>query len=192
MLAGKNDAAERDAFLHVLRAVVDWRGQVVTMTDRAYLALNMPTCVMWGSRDTVLPASQADVARRLIPGVRLEIVPGAGHFPHEEFPDRFVSVLDDFVRTTQSSVYDPISWRGILRDGAALRRPGTRWTASSRSRRPRRPDDVGRARSASRRADRIPRSQRHRHPFDACRPVRREQQFDGPATHLEMRYRHAA
>ncbi|MEP6561667.1 MAG: alpha/beta fold hydrolase [Nakamurella sp.] len=123
VLAGKHDAAERDAFLHVLRAVVDWRGQVVTMTDRSYLALNMPTCVMWGLRDTVLPAAQAEVARTLIPGVRLEIVPGAGHFPHEEFPDRFVSVVNDFVRTTQPSVFDPIRWRGILREGGATADP---------------------------------------------------------------------
>jgi len=118
VLAGKHDVAERDAFLHVLRAVVDWRGQVVTMTDRAYLALNMPTCVMWGDRDTVLSVKQADIARRLIPGVRLDVVAGAGHFPHEEFPDRFISVLTDFARSTVPSVYDPLRWRGILREGA--------------------------------------------------------------------------
>ena len=113
VLAGKHDVAERDAFLHVLRAVVDWRGQVVTMTDRAYLALNMPTCVMWGDRDTVLSVKQADIARRLIPGVRLDVVAGAGHFPHEEFPDRFISVLTDFARSNVPSVYDPLRWRGI-------------------------------------------------------------------------------
>jgi len=102
----------------VLRAVVDWRGQVVTMTDRAYLALNMPTCVMWGERDTVLPVGQAEIARRMIPGVRIDIVPGAGHFPHEEFPDRFASVLTDFVRTTSAAGYDVSRWRSLLRTGA--------------------------------------------------------------------------
>lgn len=122
VLAGKNDAAERDAFLHVLRAVVDWRGQVVTMTDRAYLALNMPTCVMWGSDDTVLPVGQVEVARRVIPGVRIDVVPGAGHFPHEAFPDHFVTVLTDFVRTTAPSVYDPNRWRALLRTGSAATR----------------------------------------------------------------------
>ena len=125
VLAGKHDAAERDAFLHVLRAVVDWRGQVVTMTDRAYLALNMPTCVMWGDNDSVLPVSQVEVARRAIPGVRIDVVPGAGHFPHEEFPDHFVSVLTDFVRTTSPSVYDPNRWRALLRKGSAAARNGT-------------------------------------------------------------------
>lgn len=122
VLAGKHDAQERDAFLHVLRAVVDWRGQVVTMTDRAYLALNMPTCVMWGAKDTVLPVGQVEVARQSIPGARIEIVDGAGHFPHEEFPDRFVSVLSDFVRTTAPSVHDQNRWRTLLRRGQGSRR----------------------------------------------------------------------
>jgi pimeloyl-ACP methyl ester carboxylesterase len=117
VLAGKHDARERDAFLHVLRGVVDWRGQVVTMTDRAYLALNMPTCVIWGARDTVLPVVQAETARRTIPGVRMEIVPGAGHFPHEEFPDRFATLLTDFIRHTPASGYDANRWRSLLRSG---------------------------------------------------------------------------
>jgi pimeloyl-ACP methyl ester carboxylesterase len=118
VLASKQDPRERDAFLHVLRAVVDWRGQVVTMTDRAYLAVNMPTCVMWGTNDTVLPVRHADVARRIIPGARIEIVSGAGHFPHIEFPDRFVSVLTDFVTGTKGSVHDPSRWRDLLRRGS--------------------------------------------------------------------------
>lgn len=128
VLAGKHDPRERAAFLHVLRAVVDWRGQVVTMTDRAYLALNMPTCVMWGAKDTVLPVSQVEIARRTIPGARIEIVPSGGHFPHEEFPDRFASILTDFVRTTTPSVYDPHRWRTLLRKGVDARRarPATR------------------------------------------------------------------
>ena len=33
----------------VVRAVVDWRGQVVTMADRAYLTHAMPMCVIWGT-----------------------------------------------------------------------------------------------------------------------------------------------
>jgi len=117
VLAGKRDPHEREAFLHVLRAVVDRRGQVVTMTDRAYLAANMPTCVLWGAKDSVLPVAHAEIARRTFPGARIEIVEGGGHFPHEEFPDRFTSVLTDFVRSTSPSVHDPQRWRELLRRG---------------------------------------------------------------------------
>ena len=95
--------------------MLDWRGQVVTMTDRAYLAANMPTCVVWGARDTVIPVSHAENARRSIPGARIEIVAGAGHFPHEEFPDQFAEILSDFVRSTSPSVYNQKRWRQLLR-----------------------------------------------------------------------------
>src|SRR5664279_1924525 len=55
------------------------------------------------------------IARR----ARIEVMPAAGHFPHEEFPDRFASILTDFVRTTSPSVYDQNLWRSLLRQGGA-------------------------------------------------------------------------
>jgi pimeloyl-ACP methyl ester carboxylesterase len=119
VLRGKSDPAERDAFLHVLRGVLDWRGQVVGMIDRAYLAQEMPTCVVWGSRDTVLPVSHAQRAREAIPGARIEVIREAGHFPHEDFPDRFAAILNDFIATTRPSVYDAKKWRTALRRGRA-------------------------------------------------------------------------
>ena len=51
------DATTRRAFVRTLRAVVDWRGQVVTMLDRAYLARALPTLLVWGDRDPVLPVA---------------------------------------------------------------------------------------------------------------------------------------
>src|SRR4051812_36553733 len=49
------DPQARAAIRHVVRAVVDWKGQVVTMADRAYLTAAMPMCVIWGTDDTVIP-----------------------------------------------------------------------------------------------------------------------------------------
>ena len=44
------DPAARAAIRHVVRAVVDWRGQIVTMADRAYLTEAMPMCGDLGPR----------------------------------------------------------------------------------------------------------------------------------------------
>ena len=44
------DPRARAAIRHVVRAVVDWQGQIVTMADRAYLTEAMPMCVIWGAR----------------------------------------------------------------------------------------------------------------------------------------------
>ncbi|MFJ8791347.1 alpha/beta fold hydrolase [Streptomyces sp. NPDC102462] len=109
------DSASRDAFIRTLRAVVDWRGQVVSMLDRCYLTAGMPTLLVWGSRDQVVPAGQAGVAHAAMPGSRLEIFEGSGHFPFRADPHRFLAVLEDFIATTQPVSRSPEEWRERLR-----------------------------------------------------------------------------
>jgi pimeloyl-ACP methyl ester carboxylesterase len=108
----------RWAFLHVLRAAIDPFGQVVTMLDRCYLAAAMPIMLVWGSNDRVLPVEHAFVGAAAMPGSRLEIFDGAGHFPHRDDPGRFVALVRNFVKTTQPAAYDPETWRMLLRGGA--------------------------------------------------------------------------
>jgi pimeloyl-ACP methyl ester carboxylesterase len=112
------DPAARAAIRHVVRAVVDWQGQIVTMADRAYLTEAMPMCVIWGDQDRVIPVSHAARAAELAPGARVEIVPNAGHFPHKDHPQRFVKILNDFVRTTTPASYSRARWRRLLEQGA--------------------------------------------------------------------------
>src|SRR5689334_21162341 len=62
------DAPARIAFLRTLRAVVDRRGQVITMLDRCYLTRGIPTLLMWGMRDAVIPYQHARLAHAAMPG----------------------------------------------------------------------------------------------------------------------------
>ena len=64
------DPAARHAIRHVVRAVVDWRGQIVTMADRAYLTEEMPMWVVWGRDDRVIPVRHASHAARFAPSAR--------------------------------------------------------------------------------------------------------------------------
>ncbi len=112
------DDHSRTAFRHVLRAACDWRGQVITMIDRAYLARTVPTLVVWGDRDLVIPVKHAYSAHELLPGSRLEIFAGAGHMPHEDEPQRFAQALTDFVMDTPAARYDTAGFRSLLRSGA--------------------------------------------------------------------------
>jgi pimeloyl-ACP methyl ester carboxylesterase len=116
------DPAARAAIRHVVRAVVDWQGQVVSMADRAYLTEAMPMCVIWGQHDRVIPVSHADRAAALAPKARIEVIPNAGHFPHKDHPERFVKILNDFIRSTSPASYSRARWRRLLRQGPA---PGT-------------------------------------------------------------------
>jgi pimeloyl-ACP methyl ester carboxylesterase len=117
--AALRDPAARTAFLRTLRSVVDVRGQVVTMLDRCYLTRGIPTLLVWGSADRIVPAGHAHKAHQAMPGSRLEIFKDAGHFPHQTDPTRFVALLDDFIATTPPAEHDPDHWRTLLRDGPA-------------------------------------------------------------------------
>jgi pimeloyl-ACP methyl ester carboxylesterase len=111
------DATARAAFIRTLRAVVDWRGQVVTMLDRCYLTSGMPTLLVWGTRDQVLPIHHGLTAQAAMPGSRLELFEGAGHFPFHADPQRFVDVLEDFLATTAPAEWSREQWRDLLRSG---------------------------------------------------------------------------
>jgi hypothetical protein len=114
------DRRTRAAIRHVVRAVVDWRGQIVTMSDRAYLTEAMPMCVVWGRNDQVIPVRHARNAAQLAPSARIEIIPNAGHFPHKDHPQRFVKIVNDFVRATEPAVHERGRWRDLLEHGPDL------------------------------------------------------------------------
>jgi pimeloyl-ACP methyl ester carboxylesterase len=116
---GLSSGRARSAFLRTLRAGVDVRGQVVTMLDRCYLAAGLPTMIVWGTKDPVIPVRHALVAHSAMPGSRLELFEGSGHFPHHDDPARFVTVIKDFIASTEPANYDVEQWRRLLRGGAS-------------------------------------------------------------------------
>ena len=105
------------AFTRTLRAVVDWRGQVVTMLDRCYLTESVPVQLIWGEQDVVIPVSHALMAHAAMPGSRLEIFKKSGHFPFHDHPDRFVEVIEQFIDATEPARYDHAALRQLLRNG---------------------------------------------------------------------------
>jgi len=98
------DSDTRMAFVHTLRSVVDISGQRVSATDRLYLAAAMPTLIVWGDHDRIIPVEQGRATHEAMPGSRLEIFEGTGHYPHCEHPDRFVAAFVEFMRTTDPAV----------------------------------------------------------------------------------------
>jgi len=111
------DTSSRTAILRTLRSGVDWRGQVITMLDRAYLAEGMPTLLVWGRHDAVIPLGHGRLAHAALPGSQLEIFDEAGHFPHHSDPARFVRVVSDFVDRTPPASFDAEEWGRRLRRG---------------------------------------------------------------------------
>jgi pimeloyl-ACP methyl ester carboxylesterase len=100
------DHEAMSAFVHTLRASVDIGGQRVDARDRLYLAGEGPTLLMWGDRDRVIPVEHGYEAQELIPGSRLEVFAGAGHFPHREDPLQFTRTLSSFIESTEPGMVD--------------------------------------------------------------------------------------
>ena len=117
ILADLPEPTASSAFARTLRAVVDWRGQVVTMLDRCYLTQSVPVQLIWGSGDSVIPVSHARMAHAAMPGSLLEVFNGSGHFPFHDDPGRFVEVVERFIGSTEPAVYDQDYLRGLLRAG---------------------------------------------------------------------------
>jgi pimeloyl-ACP methyl ester carboxylesterase len=104
--ASLSDAGARQAFLHTLRAVLDPLGQRVSATDRLYLAAMVPSLILWGRLDPLIPCAHAESAHEAMPGSELQIFEGSGHFPHIDQPARFARALIDFIDSTEPSEYD--------------------------------------------------------------------------------------
>ena len=91
------DRESRNAFLATARSVIDFGGQTVSANDHLAGVRPIPTLIVWGSKDRMIPAWHALTAQRAIPDCRVELFEGAGHFPHLDDPDRFARVLREFM-----------------------------------------------------------------------------------------------
>jgi pimeloyl-ACP methyl ester carboxylesterase len=111
---GLTETRGRVAFVHTVRSVIDVMGQRVSARDRLYLAQEVPTLIIWGDRDRIIPVSHAHAAHALIAGSRLEIVPGAGHFVPFEQPAAFLDAHVDFIDTTEPAQPDETRFRNLM------------------------------------------------------------------------------
>jgi pimeloyl-ACP methyl ester carboxylesterase len=99
-----SDRPTRQAFLRTLRSVVDYRGQAVSALGKIHVSYGLPTLLIWGDQDRIIPVAHGYAAHDAVPGSRLEVLAGVGHFPHIESPKAVVEILDDFIATTGQDV----------------------------------------------------------------------------------------
>ncbi|HET7053889.1 MAG TPA: alpha/beta fold hydrolase [Solirubrobacterales bacterium] len=59
--------------------------------------IEIPTLVVWGLNDHIVPVEAAIGYQRLIPNSRLELFERTGHVPQMERPIRFNALLEDFL-----------------------------------------------------------------------------------------------
>jgi len=94
-----------------------WRPLTIPGTRRAALAairtdpkrfvgvesrISAPTLVVWGEEDRMIPAAEAPRLAARIRGARLALIPGAGHLPQREQPERFNAEVRKFLENLPS------------------------------------------------------------------------------------------
>ena len=83
----------REAF-----ALYGWKPYMHNPRLRRWLhRIDRPTLLLWGAQDGIVSPSYGEGWRQEISGAGLDIIPGAGHFPHWEQPEAFVQRLSAFV-----------------------------------------------------------------------------------------------
>jgi pimeloyl-ACP methyl ester carboxylesterase len=106
-----SEPAARSAFIHTLRSVVDHSGQRVSAVERMEATQSVPSLIVWGERDRIVPLRHGQQLHELIPNTYLAVFKRTGHFPHRDDPARFVRVIDEFLAR---------EWR-IRKDASALK-----------------------------------------------------------------------
>ncbi len=91
------DRDSRRAFIHTLRSVVDYGGQRVSALDRIESTDWIPSLIVWGENDRVVPSRQGMDAHETLPYIQLKVFKHTGHFPHRDDPTRFARVVDEFL-----------------------------------------------------------------------------------------------
>jgi pimeloyl-ACP methyl ester carboxylesterase len=108
------DRHGQHAFIHTVRSVIDVAGQRVSAHDRLYLAEALPTLIVWGDQDRIIPVAHAHQAAEAMGGARLEILEGAGHFLPWRNADWFLPILEDFLKSTTPAHVPEAHWRELL------------------------------------------------------------------------------
>jgi pimeloyl-ACP methyl ester carboxylesterase len=60
--------------------------------------ITQPTLLLWGENDREIPLADGERLHAEIPGSRLLVFLNCGHLPHEEYPEAFTNVVNDFVK----------------------------------------------------------------------------------------------
>lgn len=56
--------------------------------------INVPTLILWGEKDRIIPIGQAEVWRKLIPNSQVRRIPGAGHLVLDEKAEAVQAITD--------------------------------------------------------------------------------------------------
>ena len=58
--------------------------------------IDVPSLIVWGEQDRIIPTAYAGALKDLIPGSQVQMIAGSGHMPHVEKPEAFLNAVNAF------------------------------------------------------------------------------------------------
>jgi len=103
--ARSSDEAVRIKFTQILgkgdgwtiRSLMSNKGLVAESVDDKLASIAVPTLVVWGGEDRIVPLDDGKDFAQRIQGARLVVIPKSGHAPGIEQPDKFLAAVLPFI-----------------------------------------------------------------------------------------------
>lgn len=95
------DAIDANYYLSLYRqsstlAALAWNPNYDPKLERRLARLNVPTLIVWGEHDRLIPPVYGATLQQLIPGAQLVMLPGTGHMPMFEQQAAWNETITDF------------------------------------------------------------------------------------------------
>jgi pimeloyl-ACP methyl ester carboxylesterase len=93
----KAPLAKPGLFEHALSIVRTWTEDLHELEAALPRLAGIPTLLIWGSQDSAVYAYSAEPLTKYFPNSRLIVLPGIGHLPYEECPEKFNRAVIEFL-----------------------------------------------------------------------------------------------
>ncbi len=92
------DRDARARVLHALaKALIGSRAHYADLLARAHRLHDLPALIVWGMRDTAFRVHQLARWQQVLPQAHVCRIESAGHWPHEEEPERVLAAIQAFL-----------------------------------------------------------------------------------------------
>jgi pimeloyl-ACP methyl ester carboxylesterase len=89
--------AREGVFEHAVQIARNWHSDMTELKQVLRGAAEIPTLIIWGSKDRLVELSSSHVLNEQLERSRVAVMEGAGHLPYEECPEEFVALVNDFL-----------------------------------------------------------------------------------------------
>ena len=88
---------------HLVAMVRCWKKDIQELERALPQLRSVPTLLAWGSLDKAVNLGSAAKLQQMFHDCRLEVIPGAGHLPYEEFPSDFNQLALKFLQDEKAA-----------------------------------------------------------------------------------------